>query len=160
MPPSLRGPRPPHSRAGVRLLSRHRSGRTETGSGGSCSPVAAMSRSRRCSERDTEAEADLNLNMHLHLHLTSHERTDDDRKKMKNLLCSALIISTASVLQIAQMLAAVPLLCSGPRRNELRQIIFICLPVDRTGPDPWRVLHSRSKTEAKRQRRPKTSKEH
>jgi len=72
-----------------------------------------MSRSRRCSERDTEAEADLNLNMHLHL--TSHERTDDDRKKMKNLLCSALIISTAPVLQISQMLAAVPLLWTASK---------------------------------------------
>jgi hypothetical protein len=37
-------------------------------SSGSCSsPVAAMSRSRRCSERDTEAEADLNLNLLLNL---------------------------------------------------------------------------------------------
>ena len=82
-------------RAGVWLLSRHRSGRTETGgaaSSGSCSsPVAAMSRSRRCSERDTEAEADLNLNLLLNL--------TRGRVRRKNLLRSALMSYLAERLR-------------------------------------------------------------
>jgi hypothetical protein len=87
----------------------------ETWAGGSCSPVAAMSRSRRCSERDTEAEADLNLNMHLHCTSRSRSREDVRMMRGRRRICSDLIFWTASGLQISQMLAAVPMLWRRPR---------------------------------------------
>lgn len=120
---------PPCTRSGVRLLSLVSSfsahgprGRIDPagvpdrgGGSGSCSPVAAMSRSRRCSERDTEAEADLNLNLLLNL--------TRGRVRRKNLLRSALMSYLAERLRFRCFEPS--LLCSDSRSGSMDHGVFI-----------------------------------